>query len=370
MSGRQHQFYFLLDLIPAVIVTVILTSAATALLVIFCITDRKTKDQVDRKTKDQVEQNKSECKCKQPCYCEEGCSCCGGSSNLPQSLINELKQDVESLLKYFFSYAWNEKKKADNQNTKDTKTNEENDKSDDSLDLDPKKFDFGNIRVLGIFFYAAAFCLVSSFIALWDSMWIKVQQDNCVEGLDCYIFNGQGRDVLCDRPLNCSEELLLDTLNSSGFKIFCYSIDLDIPRGFSAAGGTLSTAAIQFLTSVAMVMKISMYGKCDCNSYTLGKVLYHVVATISALVYICVTLIPPIKEENLQIYFHSDITKPLQVIVYFFFTILALNIPWYCIRVDDDDKKSNDTSEAVDQLTRPRAREEMEMVNTNVPEEV
>ena len=164
---------------------------------------------------------------------------------------------------------------------------------------------------MAVFILAAVCCLVSSFILLWDSMPVRVQQDNCVTGLDYYIFHGRGLGVLYSRPLNCFNMADQPEQNSTTDIVFCYSIQVDLVRGVSAAGGGLFSSACQFLTFVAAE---SGFSKLPC----LNTKCHHCLTIVPIVIYIIATWPVSLNMPNPQVFFSGRYNKATTTNYYHF----------------------------------------------------
>ena len=338
MSDRRLMFYFLLDLLPILVVAVVLLVAALSFAL--CLIIRS-------KYPAKKQESSSKCECKPPCPCRQDCECCGTPlSTYP--IMDTVKDLLAWAIESLFTYAWNEREKEkknvnekskveqnDESQNKESEVKEKESKSGEKhkKDLNIKHSDYKDDWVLAVFILAAALCLVSSFILLWDSMLVRVRQDNCVTGLDCYIFNGRGCGVLYSRPLNCSNMADQPEKNNTADIVFCYSIQVDLVRGASAAGGGLFSSACQFLTFVAVESGFSKHSCCSTKCL-------HCLTIVPIVTYIVTTWSISLTMPNPQVFFLADITKPLQLIITTLFYCLALNIPWY--RTREDDKKKSD----------------------------
>ena len=334
MSDRRLMFYFLLDLLPILVAAVFLL--VVALSFVLCLFIRRLYPE-----------------CKSPCCpYRRVCECCGiRLSTWP--ITDTIKDLLAWAIEYLFTYAWSEREKYgpeeekknvnkenkaeqnDECQNKESEVKEKESKSGEKnkKDLNIKHSDYKDDWVLAIFILAAACCLASSFILLWDSMLVRVQQDNCVTGLDCYIFNGSGYGVLYSRPLNCSNMADQPEQNNTADIVFCYSIQVDLVRGASAAGGGLFSSACQFLTFVAAESGFSKLP-------WLNTKCHHCLTIVPIVTYIVTTWSISLTTPNPQVFFLADITKPLQLIITTLFYCLALNIPWY--RTRKADKKRSD----------------------------
>ena len=85
---------------------------------------------------------------------------------------------------------------------KESKTAKEMSKLSSEIDISEVNFD--DVRIYGIFLFATCFSLIYVAAQLWDAFSVRVQQDNCVDTLDCYLFDGR-RNILNQRPLNCTD---------------------------------------------------------------------------------------------------------------------------------------------------------------------
>ena len=307
MSNHPLMFYFLWDLLPIMAVVILIVALLSFVL---CLLIRS-------KYHPAKKQESPECKCKPPCPCRLDCECCGTPLST-HPIMDTIKGLLAWAIEYLFTYAWSGREKYGPQEEKKNVNKESK----------TKHSDYKDDWVLAVFILAAACCLVSSFILLWDSMLVRVQQDNCVTGLDCYIFSGRGLGVLYSRPLNCSNVADQPEQNSTTDIVFCYSIQVDLVRGVSAAGGGLFTSACQFLTFVAAESGFSKLPWCSIKCL-------HCWAIVPIVIYIITTWSISLTMQNAQVFFLADVTKPLQLIITTLFYCLALNIPWYRTRKDD-----------------------------------
>ena len=88
---------------------------------------------------------------------------------------------------------------------------------------------------------------------------MRIQQGNCVDGLDCYLFDGQ-LTTLKKAPLNCTDfsgDLALDFVDSNRFRMFCYKFAWDYNRVSKDLGGALASVGIEFLLIAGLSQQAS-----------------------------------------------------------------------------------------------------------------
>ena len=348
-------FYFLLDLLPIAVMAVVLILSAA--IIALCILVRSSKYPAQK-------QESPECECKPPCPCRQDCDCCGTPQ--PSRRMDTIKDWLAEAIDYLLIYTGPEEEKKNVNKESKTEQNDEiqnkesevNDKSkSNEKNRKDKHSDYKDDWVLAVFILAAACCLVSSFILLWESMVVRVRQDNCVTGLDCYIFNASALGVLCSGPLNCSNMADQPEQNNMTDIVFCYSIQLDLVQGVSAAGGGLFSSAFRlsifFLVAECLLSKFPhAYPKC-----------HHGLAFIALTLLVFATWVPPLIAPNHQLFFLADVTKPLQLIITTLYCGLAWNIPWY--RTRKDDKKTSDKNGKNEEGDNDSQQEELKCTAIN-----
>ncbi len=368
MANRKLIFYYLLDLLPPLIVTSFLVLVTLVIGVFLFYEDWRSKREKEKKG--------SGCTGDCDCPSDSKCSCRCELQRLPWYLevAKVLRSRYAWVLKLFFSYTWSQRNKYMDKNKKEGKkendsskicgekktegsksgeeSNEEGSKNskaknekgsknseeinkDKDLDLDGINYE--NTWIIVGFGLAAALCFGSAFITFWDFFVVKSQQDNCVHGINCYAFVGRGWQVLYDLPLNCTEEEFSGNENATGV-IFCYNLEMDIVMGFSAGGGSLFSSGVVFLIQVAiMVRNIELSKNTCCN-----RILYHFIAIVLTIGQLWQTLIPL---QNWQLFFIAEVSKSLQVFIYITFHLLATNIPWYAIKKNENEGKKEEKEE-------------------------
>ncbi len=199
--------------------------------------------------------------------------------------------------------------------------------------------------------YIFALCASISYVltVMWDAFLITRQRDNCVEGLHCYIFDGQP-NVLLQRPLNCTN-FDQENFDSESFSIFCYKYAYNFTGVLTDAGGSMAFIGIEFLI-VARVFRFFFEEKTEeekkSNSdkkkkskdveSTMNtgnnhksikticpKVFFMLTVSFGAIIFI---YLPTILFSSLKVYLFSDVTKVIQHIILVAHILLASLIPW------------------------------------------
>ncbi len=164
-------------------------------------------------------------------------------------------------------------------------------------------------KIVVPFLVSASFSFSFIFAVFWDSFLIKVQQDNCVDGLDCFEF-GEHINLHQD-PLNCSTFEESDYLNET-ISIFCYKFTLDIAQGIADAGGAVTSVGIELLLLVVMTSLV-------IKKFKLKTFCYHRIFVSFFIVLLLILLLGPITVSlllyNNKTFVVSDITKPIQQII-------------------------------------------------------
>ena len=249
-------------------------------------------------------------------------------------------------------------------------------------EIDISKVSFEDSTIYGIFLFASCFSLVYVFAQVCDAFIVRVQQDNCVDGLDCYLFNGQIN--ILKEPLNCTD-YTGDFVDSNQFAIFCYKLAWDLNRLFDDLGGALASIGIEFLLIAGLSQRVSrcLYGEKDeedeqnleqnleqngeeegqnggKHRQNVGreileaksenerknaedgsepggkkitrdrKILYHIIMLALAIVTAFVANFVPVIgiRPGWDVYLLSDVTKPFQHVTITFHILLAFSIPW------------------------------------------
>lgn len=253
----------------------------------------------------------------------------------------EVKEFVSSVMTKYFSHVWSK-------SNSDAKT----------VGLVLSDYE-NNLKKNSVFlvFLLAFTCSICYVVALlWDAFLLKIQQDNCVEGLDCYMFNGD-RNVLCQRPLNCSS-LATDYPMSDDFTIFCYKYVFDFSRVLNDAGGALVSIGIEFLVIAAVSRFLSekvCFSKSeekenkgqkkeeskegkeskevkDNEPGVIMLCCYSNCVFFLAIFVLCFIIVIPqvIIRPAWDVYFFSDVTKPFQHVAIGLHIFFAFCIPWQC----------------------------------------
>ena len=235
-------------------------------------------------------------------------------------------------------------------------------------EIDISKVKFDNPKIYGTFLLAACFSLTYVAAQLWDAFVVRVQQDNCVDGLDCYLFDGQlPLTTLKKPPLNCTDfarDFAGDLVDSNRFRIFCYKLTWDYNRVSKDFGGALASAGIEFLLIAGLSQQATRcwYREKDQvgvqydggetlelksederrnveggskpgkkkNKFCLKVVPYHIgmlvvaSATAFGVIFIPVIILWP----GWDVYLLSDITKPIQHFTSTMQILIAFSIPW------------------------------------------
>ena len=226
-------------------------------------------------------------------------------------------------------------------------------KSKPSSGVDISKVNFDDPAIYGTFLFAFSLSLIYVFAQLWDALIVRVQQDNCVDGLDCYLFDGR-MNILNQNPLNCTD-FAEDLKDPNKFGIFCYKYTFDYNRVLKDAGGALASVGIEFLFIAGLSQLASEWwyrekdekkpnggldeqnnveggsnpGK-EKNKFCLKVVPYHIgmlagaFATAFVVIFIPVILMWP----GWDVYLVSDITKPIQHFTITMHILIAVSIPW------------------------------------------
>ncbi len=188
--------------------------------------------------------------------------------------------------------------------------------------------------ILVMFLLAMSCSALYVFAVFWDSFLIDRRQDNCIEGLDCYLISSK---VALYTPLNCSEHEMEEVPNKS-MSVICYRFVLNIGRAWANAGGAIAVSATGVMLSAAIFNKIAttcfaLNDKCSfcCIQFlqlVAGGVLY------------CLTVVPSLVTTILDKKKQMDIPKFAYIIILFFQVFFIANIPWYLAYKDEEKTKN------------------------------
>lgn len=192
---------------------------------------------------------------------------------------------------------------------------------------------FEDPQFLGTFMLAMCFSLWYTFAIFWDTFLINRRQDNCVEGLDCYII--QQSEPISSR-LNCSGYDMESARNAS---IICYGFVINVGQAWADAGGALAATTAELLLLSSLFNKITAGIKYSCieKKTCLQQCCIHTTVTLIGLVVYLAVVLPSVITLSMDKKKYTDVPKVLYTIILFFQILLVANIPWYRIYVKGED---------------------------------
>ncbi len=190
--------------------------------------------------------------------------------------------------------------------------------------------------ILIMFLLAMSCSALYVFAVFWDSFLIDRRQDNCVEGLDCYLISSK---VALYTPLNCSEHEVEEVSNRS-MSVICYRFAFNIGRAWADAGGAVSVSATGVLLFAAIFSKITT--KCFVFKYSLLCI--QILQFLAGVGLYCLTVVPSLVTTILDKKKQMDIPKFAYIFILFFQIILIANIPWYLAYEDEEDDEKPRTT--------------------------
>lgn len=181
-----------------------------------------------------------------------------------------------------------------------------------------------NSWILG-FFMSAIFCsLLYTFTIFWDTFLVSRRQDNCVEGLDCYLI--QNSQPISNR-LNCSE-YEMESIRDKDMSVICFNFVFDIGQAWADAGGALAATATEMLLLASLFNKITsvVLQFCCCTG---TKKICHVIQLAAGFFICLLVVLPSVVTLALDKKKYTDVPKVAYPIILFFQILSIANIPWY-----------------------------------------
>lgn len=190
-------------------------------------------------------------------------------------------------------------------------------KTKESKKMIMKQENFRNPWILGFFMFAVCFSLLYIFTIFWDTFLIDRREDNCVEGLDCFLISSKDSNLL-----NCSEH----EMESTTAPIICYRLRLNIGQAWADAGGAIAASSAEFLLIAGFFEFITRYLDTDTH---LQRACVHIALTVTGFIVYATTVLPSLVTLTMDKKKFTDVPKVAYTIILFFQIFIAANIPWY-----------------------------------------